>query len=151
MMDIVRAYPEHAARLTEITILAKRRWSYPENWIQIWMPVLTISPQYVATHETWIAELDHTQAAYYSFNDTDEGLWLDNLFVLPDFMGQGIGQALFDHALERSQARGVSILKIESDPNARSFYEKMGARKVGEHHGEVDGHPRILPILEINL
>ena len=83
-------------------------------------------------------------------NDIDS-LWLDNLWVLPEFMGQGIGQQLFQHALERSRERGESVLKIEADPNAKSFYEKMGARQIGEHHGEVDGHARVLPVMEINL
>ncbi|MBK8780893.1 MAG: GNAT family N-acetyltransferase [Anaerolineales bacterium] len=83
-------------------------------------------------------------------NDGDS-LWLDNLWVLPGFMGQGIGKQLFQHALERSRALGESVLKIEADPNAQSFYEKMGVRKVGESHSQVDGQPRILPIMEINL
>jgi len=79
-------------------------------------------------------------------------LWLDNLWVLPEYMGQGIGKQLFQHALERSRLRGVSILKIEADPNAQGFYEKMGARKVGEHHhAEMDGQPRILPVMEMDL
>ena len=41
--------------------------------------------------------------------------------------------------------------KIESDPNAQGFYERMGAKVVGEHVGEVEGQPRILPVLEVIL
>ena len=43
----------------------------------------------------------------------------------------------------------ASVLKIEADPNAQSFYERMGARKVGEHHSEVFGQPRTLPVMEV--
>jgi len=78
-------------------------------------------------------------------------LWLDNLWVLPEFMGRGIGPQLFQHALERSRERGESVLKIEADPNAQSFYEKMGARQIGEHHSEVDGQMRVLPVMEISI
>jgi hypothetical protein len=42
-------------------------------------------------------------------------------------------------------------LKIEAEPNAQNFYEKMGARQVGEHHTEVDGQPRVLPVMEVGL
>jgi len=67
-------------------------------------------------------------------------------------MGLGIGKNLFRHAWERARLRGFTDLKIEADPNAESFYEKMGARKIGErHHGELDGQPRILPVMEINV
>ena len=89
--------------------------------------------------------------AYYSLKQDGESLWLDNLWVLPEFMGQGIGKQLFRHALERCRARGVSILKIESDPNAQAFYEKLGACKMDEHHSTVDGQLRTLPILVVNL
>lgn len=150
-MKIERALLEHAGILTEIAISAKRHWNYPERWIEIWLPSLTISPDYISQNETWIAVVDATTAGFYSLQKDGESLWLDNLWVLPEFMGQGVGKQLFQHALERSRVFGVSTLKIEADPNAQSFYEKMGTYKVGEHHSQVDGQPRILPIMEINL
>ncbi len=150
-MIIEPALPEHASTLTEIAVNAKRHWNYPERWIEIWLPSLTISPEYISEHETWIAVVETSPVGFYSLNKDGEFLWLDNLWVLPGFMGQGIGKQLFQHALERSRALGESVLKIEADPNAQSFYEKMGVRKVGESHSQVDGQPRILPIMEINL
>ena len=151
IVKIKRALLEHAGILTEIAISAKRHWNYPERWIEIWLPSLIISPEYISQNETWVSVVDLVPAGFYSLHEDSEFLWLDNLWVLPEFMGQGIGKQLFQHALERSKTLGASILKIEADPNAQSFYEKMGVRKVGERHGEVDGHPRILPIMEINL
>jgi GNAT superfamily N-acetyltransferase len=146
-----RAQTQHAQALTEITVTAKRHWNYPEKWIQIWLPSLTISPQYIKENETWMAVADERFVAYYSLKQDGESLWLDNLWVLPDFMGQGIGKQLFQHALARCRARGGSILKIESDPNAQAFYEKLGACKMDEHHSTVDGQLRILPIMVVNL
>ncbi|CAG0978068.1 diamine N-acetyltransferase [Anaerolineales bacterium] len=151
MTTIQRAIPEQAAELTTLTIAAKRHWNYSEKWIQIWLPLLTISPEYIRENETWAAVQNGRCIAYYSLKSDSEFLWLDNLWVLPEFMGQGIGRELFHHALERSRALGAATLKIESDPNAQSFYEKMGARKVGEQHTEVDGQPRMLPLMKIGL
>ena len=148
---IFRGTPEYASILTDITIAAKRHWNYPEKWIQLWIPELTFSPEYIAENEVWLAEVDDVIAAYYSLKQDVEGLWLENLWVLPEYMGQGIGRQLFEHALERSRARGEPVLKIEADPNAQSFYEKMGAQRVGQHQYELDSHLRILPIMEINL
>jgi GNAT superfamily N-acetyltransferase len=151
MISIHRATPEEADRLNQIAIASKRQWNYPENWIQFWIPALTISPVYISENETWMAIENEKPVAYYSLKYDGEYLWLDNLWVLPEFIGQGIGRQLFQHALERSGACGESILKIEADPNAQSFYEKMGARKIDEHQGEVDGQARVLPIMEINI
>ena len=147
---IVHAQPVHAEALTRITIAAKRYWNYPEHWIQHWLPMLTIQHDYIAFNETWMAVVQDEPAAYYSLKQDDE-LWLDNLWVHPAHMGKGLGKDLFTHALERSRICSASKLKIEADPNAQSFYEHMGARKVGEHRSEIDGQPRILPLMKIDL
>jgi len=148
---IIPARPENAQILAEIAISAKRSWKYPETWIQIWIPALTISPEYISDHETWMAVVNKKPIAFYSLKQDKNDLWLDNLWVLPEFMGQGIGRQLFQHALERSRARNTMALKIESDPNAAGFYEKMGAYKTDERHSEVDDQKRIIPVMEINL
>lgn len=145
------AQTEHASALTEIAISAKRHWNYPERRIELWIPALTISSDYISEHETWMVWIKDRPVAWYSFKKNEEGLWLDNLWVLPEYMGQGIGRELFLHALERCRLQGVQALKIEADPNAQTFYEKMGARKVGERRGEADGQPRVLPLMEIDL
>jgi GNAT superfamily N-acetyltransferase len=151
MISLRRASPEDADQLTQITIAGKRHWSYPERWMQLWMPLLTISRGYVAQNETWVAVVEDRSVAYYSLKHDNQDMWLDNLWVLPDFMGQGLGSVLFNHALERCRAGGIVNLKIEADPHAQSFYEKMGARKTAERHTMVESQPRVLPIMEITL
>ena len=151
MASIRKAMPDQAGLLTTVTLAAKRYWNYPESWIQAWLPSLTVTSEYILANETWMAVEGEKCLGYYSLKQDGESMWLDNLWILPEFMGQGIGKRLFQHALERSHVLGVTTLKIESDPNAQSFYEKMGALKIGEHHTEVEGHPRVLPVLEINL
>ena len=68
-----------------------------------------------------------------------------------EHIGRGVGKQLFQHALIRSRESRYKIIQLESDPNARGFYEKMGMRKISEHHAEVDGQPRVIPIMEMEL
>jgi ribosomal protein S18 acetylase RimI-like enzyme len=150
-IEIQPALPEQASLLSGIMLMAKAHWGYPEKWMQFWLPQLTISPQYITENETWAAFVDETPVAYYSLKWDGGELWLDNLWVLPEYMGQGIGGRLFDHAMVRARLKKFSILKIEADPNAQGFYERMGAHKTGEHRGDVDGLRRLIPVLEINL
>lgn len=130
--------------MTGITLAAKRHWGYPERWMQLWLPQLAISAEYISGNETWAAQKADRFVAWYSLAETDGELWLDNLWVLPDFIGQGIGKTLFLHALGRSRLRNASVLKMVADPNAEVFYRRMGAIKIGEQRGEVDGALRIL-------
>ena len=146
---IRRAVSADADRLTEITIAAKRYWKYPEKWIHLWLPQLTITAEYISNHEVWMAMAEGAAVGYYSLEHLRDELWLGNLWVLPEHMGQGIGRLLFEHTFERCRRLGFSVLKIEADPNAQSFYERMGARKVGEHHSKVFGQPRTLPVMEV--
>ncbi len=72
---------------------------------------------------------------------------MEHLWVVPNAMGQGVGRALFRHAVERAKALGVDAIEIECDPNAEGFYERMGGRRVGGNVTEMEGEQRILPVL----
>ena len=148
---LLRASPGHARTLTDIAFAAKRYWNYPENWIQFWSPQLTISPDYILSNETWLAEVDGEAVAFYALGQDGDCWELDHFWVRPSSIRQGLGTFLFHHALARCRKHGIKVLKVESDPNAVGFYEKMGARRVGERHMEVDGQPRQLPVLEMML
>ena len=146
-MLIVRAYPEHAVVLTKIAIAAKSHWGYPQRWIEIWLPILEVTKEYISKQEVWMAVEGDRPIGFYSLEGNEVG----GLWVLPEFIGHGIGRDLFQHALEKCSELGFDKLIIESDPNAVGFYKKMGAKRVGESHNEVDGNPRVLPILEIQV
>ena len=148
---IVRAQPEHADSLTQIAIAAKRYWNYPEAWIQFWIPQLTISAEYILSNEVWMMVEKEKPMAFYALSQNEEGYELGHLWVLPEYIGRGIGKQLFDHALERCKLLNIPVLKIYADPNAQAFYEKMGAKKVSEHHSDLFGEDRVLPIMEIKL
>ncbi len=147
---ILPAKPGQADQLSEITFAAKRHWGYPERWMQLWVPQLMVSMEYILANETWVA-LNVEPVAWYSLTETDGELWLDNLWVMPKYIGHGIGKRLFLHAMERSRLRKASAVKIVADPNAKSFYVHMGAIKINEQRGEVDGVLRVLPVMEIKL
>jgi GNAT superfamily N-acetyltransferase len=151
MIFVKRAIPEQASILTNIALSAKRHWDYPEHWIEIWTPLLTITPEFISTADVCVAEVDGEVAGFYALIFEEKRTNLEHLWVLPSHMGQGIGRALIEHALDRCRAKGCHSLEIVSDPNAQGFYERMGAKKVGVNLGEVDGQLRSLPILEIKL
>ena len=148
---IVRAQPEHADSLTQIAVAAKRYWNYPEAWIQFWTPQLTISTDYISFNEVWMMTDKEKSIAFYALSQIEEGYELGHLWVLPEHIGKGIGKQLFDHALKRCKLLNISALKIYADPNAQTFYEKMGANKISEHHSDLFGEDRVLPIMEIKL
>lgn len=151
MISIQRVNPNHAEQLTQIALAAKAYWGYPERWLEIWKPELTFRPEYFIHHEGWAAMIENNSIGFYTLEERNGNAWLENLWVLPEYIGKGVGKALFLHAAELSCQRGYWILQLEADPNAAGFYEKMGMYKIRERHSEVDGHPRVLPIMEMRL
>lgn len=151
-LKITRAKPAQAEVLTQIALAAKGYWGYPAHWMELWKPQLTFAPAYFEEHESWVAELEHTLIAFYTLLERDGIAWIENLWVLPEWMGKQVGKSLFLHARETARRqRGFQVLQLESDPNAVGFYKKMGMKQVGERRSEIEGHPRILPILELRL
>lgn len=150
-VDIRRVIPDEAGTLSHIAFSAKAHWGYPQQWMETWKPQLTFSSKYFEKNESWAAEYDGKPVAFYTLQEKNSNAWIENLWVLPDYMGMGIGKALFLHALSRSRLKGHLILQLDSDPNAVSFYRKMGMYKVGESNYPIDGQSRILPVMELML
>jgi len=154
------AKPEEAEALTRLTLASKRYWGYSEAQMRAWEPQLTVSADYISKNLVLVAEFGNSLCGYASRTQEPEdarvqigsreirgGYSLDNLFVLPEYMHRGIGTALLREILRRSRAEDIASLNIVSDPNARAFYERMGASYLGDSLASETA--RALPFLEI--
>jgi ribosomal protein S18 acetylase RimI-like enzyme len=150
-MDIARARAEDAPTLTEIAHAAKRHWGYPERWIESWRDILTMRPEFVAANIGFCAVEDDRIVGFYVLTSESDGLHLDHLWILPTAMRRGIGRALFEHAIAQAKDRGFDSIRIEADPNAEAFYQRMGAKRVGTSASQIDDQARDLPLLELRF
>jgi len=149
-MEILRATPGDAETLTRIAFAAKRYWGYPERWISQWKESLTITPDFVRRNEVYVATLDKEIVGFYALAGAGRRIELEHLWVSPEHIGTGVGRALFDHAVRNAASLGAETLGIEADPNAEGFYERMGARRVGETSYPIDNQRRVLPLLVVD-
>ncbi len=147
---IRKAATTDAATLTRIALDAKRHWGYPEHWIAHWQDDLTISPDFVAANQVYVADRDGDLLGFYALVVNGEKTELDHMWVAPADIGSGVGKELFIHAMQTAAGQNIDAVEILSDPNAAGFYRKMGAHQIGETVSEIDGEPRILPRLVID-
>ena len=129
---------------------AKRHWGYPEHWIKHWQDDLTISPDFVAANEVYVAESEGEVLGFYALIVRDDKAELDHMWVAPAHIGASVGKELFIHAMQTAAGQHISAVEILSDPNAEGFYRKMGAHRIGEIVSEIEGEPRALPRLTID-
>jgi len=133
--------------LSHITQQSKAHWGYSPEQLEKWREELTISPQYIEQNEVYKLEIDQEIIAYYAYIVLEDGLVeLDNMFVLPDYIGQGYGKYLMNDFMERVKAAGFKTIRLYSEPHAEKFYRKLGFKVVGQFESSIKG--RFLPIME---
>ena len=75
--------------------------------------------------------------------------FLNFLFISPDYIKQGIGHQLLQHAIAYCKDGGSAILNVLSDPNAASFYAKYGFEVIAQRQSSIPG--RFLPEMELEF
>ena len=159
-MTIRKAKPSDCTVLAELTFQSKAVWNYPEEYLEVWRDELTITEGDIQSKDVFVAEEDGVILGYYSIAENPQdrtigevfvkkGLWLEHLFVMPERIGQGIGTELYVHALETCRRKGAQSLNIFADPNSKGFYDKLGARYVGESPSSILG--RTVPLYEATM
>jgi GNAT superfamily N-acetyltransferase len=75
-------------------------------------------------------------------------MWIDQLYVDPNHIGQGIGSALMQYTLDRARTAGmpVQLDTFSRNAPARAFYERHGFVVVSEQDGSdnEEGVPDVL-------
>ena len=88
-----------------------------------------------------IAEWDGRPAgfAFFHYNYSTwrgrPGLYLEDLFVLPEMRGKGIGKALLQHLAQvalQENCYGIRWMVLEWNEPAIKFYESLGSELLGE-------------------
>ncbi|MBL1211191.1 GNAT family N-acetyltransferase [Geminocystis sp. GBBB08] len=87
--------------------------------------------------EAIIAKLDHKSVGFalfftnYSTFLTKPGIYLEDLFVLPEYRFQGIGKSLLNYLINLAKDRDFGRVEwsvLDWNQSAINFYEKIGAK-----------------------
>ncbi|MEO8532679.1 MAG: GNAT family N-acetyltransferase [Flavobacterium sp.] len=149
-MNIQEAKPEDNIQLTEITKKSKAYWGYSEEQILKWSNNLTITIEYIESNAVFKLIDKNEIVGYYSYlKEENHQVKLDNLFVLPEYIGKGFGTYLMKDFLERMRTENCQKIILDSEPNAEKFYRKIGFKKIGEFETSIKN--RFMPIMEMNL
>ena len=135
-------------RLRAIAIAAKGHWGYPQPVVEAWA-VADLTPESLAAKRVFVAEAGEQSVGWASLSGAGQVCVLDDLWIDPDWMGQGIGSALFEHAAREAGESGAERMEWEAEPNASGFYAKMGGRYVRDSEPTVFG--RVLAVMGVDV
>lgn len=91
--------------------------------------------------EAWLAFVDGEAAGYALVFETYSSflalptLYLEDIFVKPEFRGRGAGKALFLRLVEEAERRGCGRMEwvvLDWNRTALEFYERFGAERLKE-------------------
>lgn len=147
---ISKATTDDAEILTDITKKSKAHWGYSNEQMESWSSQLTIATNYIGTNEVYKLVMNDLVVGYYSYVVLEENVvQLDNLFLLPEYIGTGLGTFLMSDFLDRCKALKFQKVVLEADPNAENFYKKQGFKTIGQIKTTIKD--RFLPIMELHL
>ena len=150
---IRRATLNEAAVLSDLAFRSKAYWGYSPEFMEACRTELSISQSDLENpeHTYRLAESNGDVVGYYSLERLAVIEYeLAALFVDPDYIGQGIGRQLIEHAKSHAKDSGATSIVIQGDPNAEKFYLAAGGVRTGESEsGSIEG--RYLPEFRIGL
>lgn len=142
--------PDEIEALNALCFRSKAHWGYDDDFMELCRPVLQVDPAALPDGRVQIAQKDDVIAGVVQFSVDGSEADLGPMCVEPDFIGTGVGRVLFDWACGAALKKHAVTMTILSDPNARGFYEHMGA--VFEKDAPSDAIPgRTLPLLRKDL
>lgn len=140
--------------LTALVIRSKATWGYDEALMRAFAASLVITEASIARGDVFVAVDDEDRPLGVAEIVTDKGAGqpgaLKYLFIAPEAQGRGVGRLLIDAVSACARGRGVAALTIDSDPFAARFYERLGARLIGETQSEAVAG-RMLPLYRLDL
>lgn len=150
-VEIREAAESEAGLLSALAFESKAHWGYSRETMESWKGQLAFSISVVPSRPSYVAAIDGEIVGFYSLAPSERAWELDNLWVAPPFMRQGVGKALLAHALELAFRGGATSVSVDSEPYAEAFYLSLGAVRCGEKPAPIPGEPhRVRPQLKFN-
>jgi len=135
-MTIRYARSEEAERLWALRNHALRHGCkniYPDNILMAWTPE-DMPPSYrqvIEDNPFFVIDDEHGKPVATGFLSLlDQSV--EAVFTLPEYSGKGLARQILEAIKQQALLRKMTILRLSSTPNARSFYEKHGFKFIRE-------------------
>jgi GNAT superfamily N-acetyltransferase len=113
------ARPDEGERLREIAIVSKAYWGYDLDFVRQWAARGDFSAAGLRAKEVQVAEAAGRTIAWAALIARGDVVWLDDLWVEPEWIGKGVGSRLFRWAVERGRAVGGERLGVAGRAEVR--------------------------------
>ena len=149
---IRKARVDEAETLSVLAHRSKAHWGYDADFMTQCRDILTIRPEQIESGNIVVITRGDDEILGMGGIEMLDATTADvmSMFIDPQHIGKGLGRPVFTALVDMAKARGATRLTILSDPQARGFYEEMGAKYVRDEPSDaIPG--RFVPWLCLDL
>lgn len=144
---IRKAELSEAKVLSDLALKSKAFWGYSKEDLKSWIDDLTVTHEMILHCQVFSFIVDDKPDGFYILNPPiNNNSELEMLFVLPEYIGKGIGGKLLEHAFHQTKKGNVDSVTLLADPNAVPFYESKGFKIIDKKESSIAG--RFLPVMQ---
>lgn len=132
MQNIRSAKADEYEILSDIAIKSEAYWGYDPDYMDKFKYTYNVSAEFINNNPTVIIEKDKNIIGFYGLLIEEHEVSLEYFFIEPKYIGQGHGKSLWGYLVEDCKNLGIKEFSIVTSPQAKEFYEKMGAIPCGE-------------------
>src|SRR5258706_1535456 len=104
-------------------------------------PMLDDYSEVINARQVLVAERGNAILGILVMDTTDEGFYLENVAVVPQARGGGVGRLLLQRAEEEARRQGFDSIYLATHEEMTALYSKIGY--VVYDHRVIDGYPRV--------
>ena len=147
-MKLRRAQAKDAPALTTLVYMSKQSNGYDDAFMAACADELRVTPAQIAETDFFLVQAAND--ALLGCACLTQAGEIKKVFVHPDHKRRGVGRLLWTALQNAAQARGMTELTLDADPEAVPFYTALGFSIVGESpSGSIPG--RVLPQMALRL
>ena len=105
---------------------SKAMWSWPAGYLEAVLPLLAMTPAYVAESRSFEVRRDGRLVGICALLLDRPTPLLDHLWIEPAETGRGAGRAALGHLVGVARAAGEVAIEVAPDPPAEDFYAAQG-------------------------
>lgn len=132
MYYIRSAKKDDVDELNRIAYESEAYWGYDMEYMKRFEGVYRVTEDYIITNPTFVFIESNLIIGFYSLLVHDEKAELELFYIKPQYIGKGYGKEMWNHLIDYCKRMDIKFFYLVTSPQAKGFYEKMGAVVIDE-------------------
>jgi SAM-dependent methyltransferase/ribosomal protein S18 acetylase RimI-like enzyme len=132
MYHILAAEGNEASELSRIAIESESYWGYDSDFMNKFKVMYQVTEEFIRKNPTFILYENDKIIGFYALSIKPEENTIEYFYIETQYIGKGYGEKMWTHLANYCKGHNIKDFTLVTSPEAKAFYEKMGAVHIGE-------------------